>query len=204
MRRSPKEKVTILYIYSVVTINRDGHIVNHHRKLMPTYTEKLVHGLGDGAGLNAVQTDFGNLGALICWEHWMPMTRQAMHDENEDLHIALWPYVKEMHHIASRHYAIEGRCHVVSVGQMYPKTFLPEGLQLNELVKDEPFLMKGGSAIYDATGTPIMDPIYNQVNIFTRELDLSKDRAENMNLSVSGHYQRQDVFEYEINKKRIN
>jgi len=80
---------------SVFTITDEGRLANHHRKLVPTYTEKLVHGLGDGFGLHAVDLSCGRVGALICWEHWMPLTRQAMHDEGEDIHIALWPYVKE-------------------------------------------------------------------------------------------------------------
>ena len=91
-------------INAVLTISDKGEIVNHHRKLMPSYSEKLVHGVGDGAGLNSVKTPFGNLGALICWEHWMPMARQVMHDEAEDLHIALWPYVgfAEIHQLRTQ------------------------------------------------------------------------------------------------------
>ncbi|MBT8218701.1 MAG: carbon-nitrogen hydrolase family protein, partial [Bacteroidia bacterium] len=88
-------------LYNVVLfVDNDGHLRNHHRKLMPTYTEKLVHGLGDGKGLRVVDTNIGRIGSLICWEHWMPLARQAMHDEAEDIHFALWPYVKEMHQIA--------------------------------------------------------------------------------------------------------
>ena len=83
----------------------DGAIANHHRKLRPTYTEQLVWAPGDGAGLRAVDTAAGRVGGLICWEHWMPQARQAMHISNEAIHVALWPAVKESHQIASRHYA---------------------------------------------------------------------------------------------------
>lgn len=92
---------------AILMIDNQGEIKNHHRKLMPTYTEKLVYGLGDAHGLKAVDSPFGRLGALVCWEHWMPLTRQAMHDEAEDIHFALWPTVHEIHQIAKI-----GRAHV--------------------------------------------------------------------------------------------
>jgi len=188
---------------SIVTINDSGEIVNLHRKLMPTYTEKLVHGLGDGAGLNAIDTPNGRIGSLICWEHWMPMTRQAMHDENEDLHIALWPFVKEMHHIASRHYAIEGRCHVISVGQIMDKSELPKNLEISDQIEmDSSLVLKGGSAVYGPDGSIIREPLYEKRDMIMVELDLKKNVRERMNLAVSGHYQRGDVFEYRVNKER--
>lgn len=79
-----------------------------HRKLVPTYTERLVWGRGDGSTLETVETPWGVLGSLICWEHWMPLARAAMHAKQEFLHIAQWPIVKDMHQIASRHYALKG------------------------------------------------------------------------------------------------
>ncbi len=187
---------------SVVIISPEGQILNHHRKLMPTYTEKLVYGLGDGAGLHSVETKFGNIGALICWEHWMPMTRQSMHDEAEDLHIALWPYVKESHHLASKHYPIEGRCHVISVGQICEKNELPKGLELSDHFKNELFFLKGGSAIYNPNGEYIIEPLYNERKLIIEEIELITNQSEYMNLSVSGHYQRPDVFNYSVNKER--
>ena len=194
-------------IYNTIfTFDTEGHIVNHHRKLMPTYTEKLVHGLGDGAGLNAVDTRFGRLGSLICWEHWMPLARQAMHDEGEDVHIALWPYVKELHHVASRHYAHEGRCHVVAVGQVMHVSELPSSLDLSQSIElpSSKNLLQGGSAIYGPDGSVILEPIYNERKLITLELDISSALKERMNLSVSGHYQRPDVFDLQVQKKRVD
>ena len=107
-----------------------GTLARHHRKLIPTFTERLVWGNGDAAGLEPVRTTIEGVGAvsvggLVCWEHWMPGARQALHDAGEDIHIALWPTAHEMHQIASRHYAFEGRCFVLAVGQIMPASDLP-------------------------------------------------------------------------------
>ena len=111
---------------SLLIIDSNGEIVNHHRKLMPTYTEKLLYGTGDGHGLKAADTTLGRIGSLICWEHWMPLTRQAMHNSGELIHIALWPQVHEMLQLASRHYAFEGRCFVIAVGQIMKASSFPK------------------------------------------------------------------------------
>ena len=186
---------------SVIIIDASGKIVNHHRKLMPTYTEKLVYGLGDGHGLNSVETKGGRLGALICWEHWMPMARMAMHDASEDIHIALWPYVKEMHQIACRQYAIEGRCNVIAVGQIARKTDIPNGLELSPNVEVGDFLLRGGSVIYDATGSALTEPVYDIEKTIYFDLP-TNDKGKFIDLSVSGHYQRPDIFKYSVNKER--
>src|SRR5258708_3762816 len=82
---------------SLLTISEDGQLRNHHRKLVPTYTERLVWGNGDGRGLEAVHTSVGRVGGLICWEHWMPLARMAMHNSGEHIHVAVWPTVHELH-----------------------------------------------------------------------------------------------------------
>lgn len=191
---------------AILMIDQHGKIRNHHRKLMPTYTEKLVYGLGDAKGLTAVDTPFGRLGALICWEHWMPLTRQAMHDEAEDIHFALWPKVHEMHQIASRQYAFEGRCMVVSVGQMLasaslPKTLLQEANRAGETLPE--FVLNGGSCVVGPDGYYLMEPQFDLGGILYVNLpSLKSNTAERMNLSTSGHYQRWDVFDFTVNKKR--
>jgi len=191
-------------LYNVVLqINKKGHLVNHHRKLMPTYTEKLVHGMGDGAGLRAVDTDMGRIGALICWEHWMPLTRQAMHDEGEDIHFALWPYVKEMHQIAARHYAHEGRCYVVSIGQMMKASDTPQGIELpNNLSSDtDQWVLSGGSCVAKPDGSWLLEPQYDKDEILYVEIPpIRENIKERMNLAVSGHYQRPDVFKFKVKR----
>jgi predicted amidohydrolase len=191
---------------SILMIDSNGEIKNHHRKLMPTYTEKLVYGLGDAEGLKVVETSYGRLGALVCWEHWMPLTRQAMHDEAEDIHFALWPTVHEMHQIASRQYAFEGRCFVVSVGQILesaslPKPLLDEATKSGEILPE--FMLNGGSCVVGPDGSYLMEPKFDVGGILYVDLpSLKTNTAERMNLATSGHYQRWDIFDFKINKKR--
>lgn len=186
---------------SMLIINEKGQIANHRRKLMPTYTEKLLYGLGDGTGLEAVDTPIGRIGGLICWEHWMPLTRQAMHNSGEHIHIALWPRVHELLQIASRSYAFEGRCYVIAVGQiMYGRDF-PEELELPEHIANHPnaVVLNGGSSVIGPDGQFLLEPQYDLDGTFYCEMDeMDRIIKESMTLDVSGHYQRPDVFDFKI------
>lgn len=123
---------------SLLTFGSDGALLNHHRKLVPTYTERLGWGQGDGSGLKAVDTSAGRIGGLICWEHWMPLARQVLHDSGEHIHIAVWPTVHEMHQVASRHYAFEGRCFVLAAGLLMKVRDLPAQLEAVAELSDKP------------------------------------------------------------------
>lgn len=174
----------------------DGTLLHMHRKLMPTYTERLIWGQGDGESLQATATPLGRVGGLICWEHWMPPARQRLHESGEDVHIAAWPHVKEMNLIASRHYAFEGRCFVVAAGALMAVRDLPAELEpLLELQTDpNALLLRGGSAIIGPDGTILAGPIFDEEIILTAEIDLGRIREEQMALDVTGHYARPDVF----------
>ncbi len=188
----------------LLTWNEQGELANHHRKLMPTYTEKLLYGPGDGAGLKSVDTSFGKVGGLICWEHWMPLTRQAMHDSGEHIHIAVWPKVHEMLQLATRSYAFEGRCFAVAAGQIMRVKDIPESLVLPPELKDNPehMLLSGGSSIVGPDGQYILEPQWDKEGIFTAEVNLERCYEERMTLDVTGHYQRKDVFNLSVNKER--
>ena len=105
---------------SLVTIGPDGRTTNLHRKLTPTHTERIVWGAGDAAGLDVCETPIGRVGGLICWEHWNPLARQALHAQQEQIHIAAWPDFAGDPPLAARSYAFEGRCFVLSAAQVAP------------------------------------------------------------------------------------
>jgi predicted amidohydrolase len=183
---------------TLLTFGADGTILNHHRKLVPTYTERLVWGMGDAAGLRAVDTPVGRVGGLICWEHWMPLARQALHESGEDIHIAAWPGVKEMHLLASRHYAFEGRCYVLAVGSLLQARALPAELEPHpDLRNADAWVMRGGSAIIAPDGVILAGPVYEDECTLTADLDLGRIREESMNLDVAGHYARPDALRLE-------
>ncbi|MGI8899119.1 MAG: carbon-nitrogen hydrolase family protein [Pyrinomonadaceae bacterium] len=188
---------------TLLTFNSDGSLVNHHRKLIPTYTERLIWGQGGGAGLKAVDTSAGRVGGLICWEHWMPLARYVLHTSGERIHIAVWPTVHEMHQIASRHYAFEGRCFVLAAGLLMKVSDLPSQLNVVPELADKPdhLLLRGGSAIIGPSGRYIVEPVFDEDTILSAELDFSEIDKEQMTLDVSGHYDRPDLFRVETKKQ---
>lgn len=189
-------------LYNSLLIYGDsGEILNHHRKLVPTYTERMVWGTGDASGLRAVDTPAGRVGGLICWEHWMPLARQALHDSGEDIHIAAWPTAHEMLQIASRHYAFEGRCFVIAAGSLMRAKQLPPELEPHpdRVSSPEQLVMRGGSAIIGPDGQYIAGPVYEESTILTAELSLDRVREELMSLDVAGHYARRDCFAFGVN-----
>ncbi|MFY9556079.1 MAG: carbon-nitrogen hydrolase family protein [Blastocatellia bacterium] len=182
---------------TMLTFGPDGAVLNRHRKIMPTYTERMIWGQGDGSGLHAVTTDLGRIGGLICWEHWMPLARQVLHQSGEDIHIAAWPQVKEMNLIASRHYAFEGRCFVIACGALMRASELPVELEAIESLKQNPdsFVLNGGSTIVAPDGSMLAGPVFDREVILTADLDLSRIAEESLALDVAGHYSRPDIFE---------
>lgn len=179
----------------------DGQLCNHHRKLMPTYTERLVWGTGDGAGLGAVETPAGRVGGLICWEHWMPLARQAMHQSGEDIHVAVWPWVHEMHQVASRQYAFEGRCFVLAAGALLRAEAMPRELEPDpRQVPADGWVLRGGSAIIGPEGGYLAEPVLDREALVVATVDLGRRREELMTLDVTGHYHRPDVFAFSVDR----
>ncbi len=185
---------------SLLTYGPDGTLLNHHRKLMPTYSERMVWGTGDGSGLHAVDTPEARVGGLICWEHWMPLARQALHEAGEDIHAAVWPTVHEKHQICSRHYALEGRCFVLAAGSLMRASALPPELEPHpgRVPDADGWVLRGGSAIIAPDGSYLAGPVYDEPAILTAALDTGQIREELLALDVAGHYSRPDVFEFRI------
>ena len=187
---------------TLLTFTPDGQLANHHRKLMPTYTERMVWGLGDASGLRAVDTPRCRIGGLICWEHWMPHARQALHESGEAIHVAVWPTVHEMLQVASRHYAFEGRCFVLAAGSVMRASALPPELERHpaKAPSDDTWVMRGGSAIIAPNGSYIVHPVFEQPTLLVADIDLDDVRREQMALDVSGHYARPDCFSFDVRR----
>jgi predicted amidohydrolase len=185
---------------ALLTFTPDGALAQRHRKLMPTYHERMIWGLGDGTTLNAVPASGARVGGLICWEHWMPLARQALHDSGEEIHVASWPGVPEMYQVASRHYAFEGRCFVVAVGCLLRVRDLPPELPARPEKAGDPegLLYNGGSAVIAPNGRYLAGPVYDEETVVVADCDLNEITREALTLDVSGHYSRPDVFQFMV------
>lgn len=183
-----------------------------HRKLIPTYTERLVWGRGDGSTLETVDTPYGTVGSLICWEHWMPLLRAAMHAKHETVHIAQWPTVNDVHQLASRHYAFEGRCAVGAAGSIMTKGDILSGFKslksnlkeaeamLNAIPGEEnTFIHSGGSAVIAPDASYVTEPVFEQYGIVSGDVDLSLIKEALQTLDTVGHYSRPDIFDLKVN-----
>jgi predicted amidohydrolase len=188
---------------------RPGEAPLDHRKLVPTHGERLIWARGDGSTLGVHQAEWGRAGNLICWEHWMPLARAAMHNLGEDVHVAAWPTVRESHAIASRHYAMEGRCFVLAAGLVQRREDLFEGLErvggnaearaLFDAIEGE-VLNRGGSMIAAPDTRVIAQAGEGEETLFA-ELDLAEVAEGLTSLDTDGHYARPDVFELTVDTR---
>ncbi len=182
-----------------------------HRKLMPTHGERLVWGMGDRAMLATLPSDYGGVSALVCWEHWMPELRAALHREGALIHVAQWPWVKEMNRVASRHFAFEGRVFVLAVGTALKRGEALEAvrgrrgvpaaaLEMLESMPggDDDWLLAGGSVVHGPDGAPLAGPAAPDVELLTVDLPLARAVETLMTLDVAGHYSRPDIFRLEV------
>ena len=189
-------------------IGDDGEVLGVHRKVMPTYTERNVWAYGDGSTLSVFETRVGRIGGLICWEHWMPLARFAMHALHEAVHVAAWPDLPEVHQMASRHYAFEGKCFVICVGSYMTLEHIPRDFELYDRIADTGTggsapseLLPGGSGIIGPDGSWISGPVAGREEIVYGEIDLGRVLEERLLLDTVGHYNRPDIFELTVNRQ---
>lgn len=193
---------------SLVTIGPDGRLLNLHRKLVPTHTERIVWGQGDGAGLRAVDTPAGRVGGLVCWEHWMPLARQALHSEHEQIHVAAWPDTPELHELAARTYAREGSCFVVSAAVYLTTDDVPAELRdpyrtgVGPEAPADGILFDGGSSIAAPDGSWLVEPVRGAAQLVIAEIDLGAVDEAHADLDVAGHYSRPDILTLRIDIRR--
>ncbi len=189
---------------SLVYIDAEGLVQSVHRKLMPTYEERLVWASGDGHGLRTHALGPFTVGGLNCWENWLPLARSALYGQGENLHVAVWPGNVNNTEDITRFIARESRSFVVSVGGLMRRSdisgSLPHG---EELLKAADELMaNGGSCVAGPDGQWLLPPQAGDEALYTVELDLRRVYEERQNLDVVGHYSRPDVTQLQVDRTR--
>jgi len=185
---------------TAVYLGPEGTVLGHHRKLMPTALERLVWGYGDGSTLKAVDTPFGRLGAVICWENYMPALRMAMYQQRVALYCAPTADDRDTWISTMQHVAMEGRCFVLSSCQHLRRAQLPMDALHNRLPEaPDTLLMRGGSCIISPMGKVLAGPVYAEDVLLTAEIDLDDIPRAQMDFDPVGHYARPDVFQLAVN-----
>ncbi|MXP46383.1 carbon-nitrogen hydrolase family protein [Altererythrobacter luteolus] len=196
-------------LYNNQLMFRPGQDPLPHRKLVPTHGERLIWMRGDGSTLGVHQAEWGKVGSLICWEHWMPLARAAMHNLGESVHVAAWPTVREEYALASRHYAMEGRCFVLAAGLVQRRDDLFDGLErvggdaaAKELIEaiEGDALNRGGSMIIAPDARIVALASEGEETLFA-DLDLGEIGQGLASLDTDGHYSRPDVFELRVDAR---
>jgi nitrilase len=179
----------------------NGTLLGKHRKLKPTAAERLIWGEGDGSTLTTIDTEFGTVGGLICWENYMPLARMAMYAKGVDLYLAPTADSRDTWQATLRHIACEGRCYVLGCNQFVTKDMYPADLPGREELANQPTIMcRGGSVIVGPLGDVIAGPLYDDEGILYAELDLAEVARSKFDFDVVGHYARPDVFNFSVNE----
>ena len=189
---------------SLVHIDATGAIGPVHRKLMPTYEERLSWSPGDGHGLRIVRVGPFAVGGLNCWENWMPLARAVLYAEGEDLHVAIWPGGEHNTRDLTPVLAKEGRSYVIAVSGLMRRSDIPDGLPEVELLRStaDELMANGGSCIVAPDGSWIHEPVVGQERLLVATLDHARVREERQNFDPAGHYARPDVLKLVVNRER--
>jgi nitrilase len=185
---------------TVLFFGPDGQLLGKHRKLMPTALERMIWGFGDGSTLTAIDSTYGRIGSVICWENYMPMLRMAMYAKNVALYCAPTADDRDTWLPSMRHVALEGRCFVLTACQFLRKRDFPESVRVALGDSPDAILMRGGSAIVDPLGRVLAGPNFEGETILSAELDLGEIGRGKFDFDVAGHYSRPDVFRLVVNE----
>jgi nitrilase len=178
----------------------DGALLGKHRKLMPTAAERLVWGFGDGSTLPAFGTPLGKLGAVICWENYMPMLRMAMYAKGVSLYCAPTADDRESWLSTMRHIALEGRCFVFSACQFARRSDYPADYAIDGDPAPDTILMRGGSCIIGPLGQMLSERVFDEDAVLVAEIDPGEVARGKYDFDVTGHYSRPDVFRLMVNE----
>ena len=203
VERAPDRGGHSLYC-SLVFIDAQGSIQSVHRKLMPTYEERLTWSTGDGHGLRVHALGAFTVGGLNCWENWMPLVRASLNTQGEDLHVAIWPGNVRNTLDITTFMAKEGRSYVLSASGLMRKSDFPlDTPHLNEILSDgTDVFADGGSCIAGPDGEWVVEPVAEEETLLVATIDHGKVRAERQNFDPAGHYSRPDVTRLILNRDR--
>jgi nitrilase len=183
---------------TLLTFDSDGTLLRRHRKMMPTYKERTVYGMGDGSGLPAVNSRVGLLGGLICWENFMPLARYHHYAQGVRIYTAVTVDDSPSWHTLMLTIAAEGRCFVVAAAQYFSRSMCPDHRYLTGFADDVDALTNGGSIIVGPGGEVVAGPLRHQEGIVSTQLDLRQVPAGKHSLDVAGHYARPDIFRLDV------
>ncbi|MBL9074007.1 carbon-nitrogen hydrolase family protein [Tabrizicola sp.] len=176
-------------------------LVGKHRKLMPTAGERLIWGFGDGSTMPAFKTDLGTIGAVICWENYMPALRMHMYHQGVSLYCAPTADDRDTWLPTMQHIALEGRTFVLTACQHITRAAY--GPDHESALGDEPdrVMMRGGSAIVSPMGRVLAGPDFNGETVLYAEIDPDEVMRAKFDFDVTGHYARPDVFQLIVDSR---
>lgn len=179
----------------------NGDYLGKHRKLMPTASERLIWGMGDGSTMPVFDTDVGKIGAAICWENMMPLYRTALYAKGVQLYVAPTADSRDSWLASMRHVACEGRCFVLSSNQFARRSDYPADYPSDFPSDPDAIVTRGGSCIVNPLGEIIAGPVYDEEAILTADIDLDDIVRGKFDLDTVGHYARPDIFELIVNER---
>jgi nitrilase len=181
----------------------DGQLLGKHRKLKPTASERLIWGEGDGSTLTVVDTPYGKMGGLICWENYMPLARTAMYAKGVQIYLAPTADARDVWQSTIRHIAVEGRCFVLSCNQYVTKDMYPTDLACYDELSSAPEVMSvGGSAIVGPLGEYVVEPVLGREDILIGDLNLDLIPQSRFDFDPVGSYARPDIFQLIVNEEK--
>ena len=179
----------------------DGTYLGKHRKIMPTASERLVWGFGDGSTFPVYDTPLGKVGAVICWENYLPLMRATMYSKGIEIYCAPTADGRDVWTASMRHVAVEGRCFVLSCNQFNRRRDFPANYRTAYGDDPETVISRGGSCIVDPFGAYLAGPNFESETILVAEIDRAQIVRGKYDLDVVGHYARPDIFQLHVDER---